>query len=196
MNYLITQYKESLQENDLSPQTIQGYLNDLNKFIKWYQETGGGAPRYKNVGPLDLAEFKRHVLNKNQKPATINRAIIALSSFFTWAIFKSYVNSNPASNIKLLPETQATPKSLNRKEQLALMRAVQGKGKVRDIAIITLLLHTGLRVSELCSLTVNDIVLKERTGHLVVRSGKGDKRREVPLNATARSALKEWMDTR
>ena len=156
----------------------------------------GGAPRYKNVGPLDLAEFKRHVLNKNQKPATINRAIIALSSFFTWAIFKSYVNSNPASNIKLLPETQAAPKSLNRKEQLALMRAVQGKGKVRDIAIITLLLHTGLRVSELCSLTVNDIVLKERTGHLVVRSGKGDKRREVPLNATARSALKEWMDTR
>lgn len=196
MNDLIIQYKESLRENDLSSQTIQGYLNDLNKFIKWYQGTEGEPPGINDVGPLDLAEFKRHLLNKNQKPATINRAIIALSSFFNWAIPKEYANSNPAGNIKLLPETKAAPKSLDRREQLALMRAVQGEGKVRDIAIITLLLHTGLRVSELCSLTVNDIVLRERTGHLIIRSGKGNKRREVPLNATARSALKGWLNSR
>lgn len=85
---------------------------------------------------------------------------------------------------------------MGRTEQLALMRAVQSSGKVRDIAITTLLLHTGLRVSELCSLTIDNVTVIERSGHLVIRSGKGNKRREVPLNSTARVALEEWLDAR
>ncbi len=190
---LLNQYKIFLQEKDLSAQTIRGYINDLRKFINWYQETEGELPCTNNIGPLDLVEFKRYLQNKNQKPATINRAIMALSSFFGWCIEQGHLNHNPAINIKLLPEVRTAPKSLSRTEQLSLMRSVQSSGKVRDIAIITLLLHTGLRVSELCSLTTDDIIIRERSGHLIVRSGKGNKRREVPLNSTARTALKEWL---
>lgn len=193
---LLNQYKTSLREKDLSPQTVRAYLNDLRKFMNWYQETEGEFSGINNIGPLDLAEFKRHLINKGQKPATINRAIMALSSFFAWAIEQDYISHNPVDNIKLLPEVKAAPKSLDRKEQLALMRAVQGSGKIRDIAIITLLLHTGLRVSELSSLKVDDVILKERTGHLIVRSGKNNKRREVPLNSNAREELKKWIDVR
>lgn len=190
---LLSQYKLSLQGKDLSGQTVRGYMNDLRKFINWYQETEGELPGMNNIGPLDLAEFKKHFQNKNQKPATINRAIMALSSFFGWCIEQGHLSHNPAINIKLLPEVKTAPKSLSRTEQLSLMRSVQGSGKIRDVAIITLLLHTGLRVSELCSLTIDDVAIKERSGYLVVRSGKGNKRREVPLNSTARTALKEWL---
>ena len=51
---------------------------------------------------------------------------------------------------------------------MALMRAVNQSGKIRDIAIITFLLHTGLRVSEMCRLTVADITIKERSGSVTV----------------------------
>jgi len=57
-------------------------------------------------------------------------------------------------------------------------------------------LSTPLRVSELCALDVSDIVLNERSGSVVVRYGKGGKRREIPLNATARRALKAWLKVR
>ena len=66
----------------------------------------------------------------------------------------------------------------------------------RDQAIITTLLHTGLRVGELCALATADMTLKPRSGQLVVRRGKGMKYREVPLNAPAREALVTWLKHR
>jgi len=53
-----------------------------------------------------------------------------------------------------------------------------------------------MRVSELCALDINDMVLNERSGSVVVRYGKGGKRREIPLNATVRRALKAWLEVR
>jgi len=136
------------------------------------------------------------MLNRNQKPATINRALASLSTFFTWAVEQGHAAQNPVSGVKPVRETRAAPRALGRREQLALMRAVQKSGRVRDIALVTLLLHTGLRVSEVCALTLEDITLRERSGVVVVRSGKGSKWREVPLNATARKALKDWLAVR
>ncbi|WP_353961299.1 tyrosine-type recombinase/integrase [Desulfofundulus salinus] len=70
------------------------------------------------------------------------------------------------------------------------MRAVQKGGRVRDIAIVTLLLHAGLRVSEVCALTLDDIVLGERIGKVIIRLREGGKRREVPLNANSEKGNK------
>lgn len=83
---------------------------------------------------------------------------------------------------------------------------VERGGRTRDIAVIKLLLNTGLRVSELCSLRWSEIVINERKGVLTVLQGKGGKRREVPLNSDARQVLldlgykrqagkKEWIFT-
>lgn len=183
-------------EKDASQATVRSYLNDLKKFVRWYYETTGEAARVDAVGPLDIAEFKRHMLNQNQKPATINRALASLSVFFSWAIEHGRTAQNPVSGVKPVPEARPAPKALGRREQLALMRAAQKTGRARDIALVTFLLHTGLRVSELCSLTLEDVTLRERSGVVVVRSGKGSKRREVPLNVTARKALRDWLTIR
>jgi site-specific recombinase XerD len=75
------------------------------------------------------------------------------------------------------------------------MRSVLKSEKIRDIAIVTLLLHTGLRVAELCSLTVQDISLRDRSGHVTVY-GKGNKQRQVPLNSSARKAMADWLERR
>ncbi len=82
-----------------------------------------------------------------------------------------------------IPKFEKTGKTgirwLDRKEENALLRVVERTGKIRDIAIIKLLLNTGLRVSELCSLRWSEVVINERKGVLKVLQGKGGKRREV-----------------
>ncbi|MEJ7638356.1 MAG: tyrosine-type recombinase/integrase [Singulisphaera sp.] len=65
------------------------------------------------------------------------------------------------------------------------MRAVERAGKVRDLAVVRLLLNTGLRVQELCTLTWKDVAISERKGLLTVRRGTGGKHRQVPLNHDA-----------
>ena len=70
-----------------------------------------------------------------------------------------------------------------------MIRAAERGGSKRDLAIVQTLRHTGLRVGELTALTVADVEISERRGHLVVRSGKGGKYRVLPLNVDVRRAL-------
>ena len=66
----------------------------------------------------------------------------------------------------------------------------------RDFSLLTLLMNTGLRLSELVDLELDDLQLSERKGSILIRHGKGDKERRIPLNADARKALKDWLDIR
>ena len=88
-----------------------------------------------------------------------------------------------------VPQERPGPRWLDRREQNALLRAVERAGKPRDLAVVRLLLNTGLRVQELCALTWKDVALSDRKGLLTVRHGKGGKHRQVPLNHDARAAL-------
>ncbi len=90
--------------------------------------------------------------------------------------------------IKLVGEEISSPHHLDDQEEQALLAAVAETGNLRDQAIIILMLHTGLRVQELCSLTRARVRLGKRSGTISVR-GKHNKYREIPLNATARAAL-------
>ncbi|MDN4594498.1 tyrosine-type recombinase/integrase [Polycladomyces subterraneus] len=74
------------------------------------------------------------------------------------------------------------------------MAAVQQHGS-RDQTIILMMLHTGLRTMEVCNLKPRDVTIGKRSGTLVVRSGKRNKQREVPLNATIREALTVYFET-
>lgn len=67
---------------------------------------------------------------------------------------------------------------------------------VRNWAAVTLMLQAGLRVEEVSLVDVGDITLNERSGSVLIRSGKGDKERSVPLNLVARNALRAWLDLR
>jgi integrase/recombinase XerC len=67
---------------------------------------------------------------------------------------------------------------------------------LRDGALLALSLDVGLRVSEVCALRLDDVVLNDRSGYLTVRSGKRGKYREIPLNAGARKALRAWLEVR
>ena len=106
------------------------------------------------------------------------------------------MGANPTEGISKVEEVKPAPKWLDKLAQYALLRAVQERGKSRDVALITLMLHTGLRVSEVANLKVADVKMSERKGTVTVRGGKGGKFRTVPLNADARKAVQTYLEER
>ncbi len=90
---------------------------------------------------------------------------------------------------KAAREVRSCSKWLDRLSQNALLRRVERGGNSRDLGVVQLLLNTGLRAGELCALRWSDIKISDCKGILIVRSGKGSKRREIPLNKDARSAF-------
>jgi len=147
------------------------------------------------VTPTDTRQFKRWLVEQRRlKPNTINRSLATLKSFLTWATRAGLTPGLPVpapgrawSGPRRVPREQPGPRWLDRREQNALLRAVERSGRSRDLAVVRLLLNTGLRVQELCALTWQDIALSERKGLLTVRHGKAAKHRQVPLNHDARA---------
>ena len=195
MHPTISDFLESLRSEGRSPKTMDTYRGVLMKFIQWFEETTGEAFAPKNVTDLDAAAYKRYLLS-HAKPATINKTRITLKRYFDWLVNQGIIPESPMKGSRPVKQGRRAPRWLDRKEQLALLRAAKKEGKSRDIAIIQLLLHAGLRVEELCNLRLEDVELSERKGKVIVRQGKGGKWREVPLNRDARAALKKWLEDR
>jgi len=125
----------------------------------------------------------------------VNRALISISVFCKWAVREGLITIDPTVHIKPVAEAALAPRWLDRRQQAAFMRAVQAGGNLRDLALCGLLLHAGLRVSELCALNRDDLELHDRSGWVTVRWGKGNKQRRVPLNVTIRRILQTYLPT-
>ncbi len=104
------------------------------------------------------------------------------------------IEHDPTSSVKFVPKEAAIPRHLSDEEERVLVAAVHATGTLRDRAIITLLLHTGLRARELCTVTRKQVHVGKRNGTLRI-IGKRNKVRDVPLNATARAVLSEYLET-
>jgi integrase/recombinase XerC len=196
---MLCKFNAYLKEMDASPASIKAYLCDLRKFIRWYEDTTGVHPKTAAVIRLDIVEFRNYLeRSARQQPATINRALASLSVYFTWAVGKRHILSNPVDGVNTIKEQPHDPKWLERHDLYALVRAVSDRKRPsrRDHAIIVLLIHTGLRVSQACRLDIEDLTIRDRSGVVRVRQGKGNKYRDVPLNATVRNALKDWIGER
>ena len=102
--------------------------------------------------------------------------------------------TNPAKVVKLIPLIKSPPRQINDGEESAIVSAVTNYGSTRDRTIIILMFHTGLRAAEVCQLRYEHIYLRKRSGYLQVY-GKRNKYREVPLNATVRRELVEYLTT-
>lgn len=185
-------------EQHYTAHTIRAYRQDLADFSTWFVALTGETFNPQAVTPLDIREYKRHLQDRHTQPATVNRRLAALSTFFRWARAEGLVSGdNPTADVPGVDKVKLGPKWLKRAEQAALLRKVKARGRVRDIALVTLLLNTGLRLSEVCELELEDIIeLSERKGLLRVREGKGEKERTVPLNADARRTLQTYLSNR
>jgi len=197
LNDLLPRFEQHLLGEGKSPHTLRAYARDLRLFAAWFALTNAKPLAPEAITPIDLRQYRSYLLTvKDQKPATVNRKLASLSAFCSWAQESGLIPANPAKGIAQVEEVRPAPKWLDKNQQYALLRAVQEKGKARDVALITLMLHTGLRVSEVAKLRVGDVSISPRKGSLTVRGGKGGKYRQVPLNMDARKALEAYLGGR
>ena len=193
MNDLLQDFHDYLHDQDKSEQTIRAYMADLRTFSRWFHRATGEPIHPQNITPVDAINYRTEMLDQGKKPSTINRSLISISCFCQWAQRNEVIPNNPVERIRGVAEEPLGPRALGRKEQLALLRAARRSRNVRDFAIITLLLHTGIRVGELCSLRFKHIAISDDSSMLTIEKGKGVKRRTVPLNPTVVEALHAYL---
>ena len=131
---LIDQYRDRLIRVGKSPHTVKAYIHDVAAFASWFHQTTGEVFDPQVVDPREIQEYRGYLLRQGRKPATINRRLIALRSFFRWAVQKGLATESPFEAMeKVLVKQQkdTSPRWLDRKEQLALVRAVKKRGRTR-----------------------------------------------------------------
>jgi len=197
MNDTSLQAFEALTWEGKSPLTSRSYLSDLAHFATWFAQANGEVFTSGGITLLDVRGYKSYLVTVAQfKPATVNRRLAALAKFCAWAKGQGLLAEDPTGEVKGVRRAQVAPKALNAVDLRRLLREVHKRGKKRDVAIVELLSNTGLRVGELAQLSLGDIELSPRKGLVTVRSGKGAKYRQVPLNVDARRALEEYLPIR
>lgn len=190
----VKQWLTSLFDRGRSRHTIEAYRRGLLNFMLWSRVTDGG-----NFVPGQMIErdvkdwtgWQRTV--KKQSPATVNQRLVAVSEFYEWAHGQGLARTNPTKDVTGVAPAQRTIKSLDESEYRRLLRQVHGEGNLRDIAMIEMLGGTGLRVGELLALKIGDLKITPRGGTVIVRMGKYDKFREVPLPTHVRQALNQYL---
>ncbi len=213
MNADLERFATYLQEQDRSPHTVAAYTQDVAAFFTWLNAKTGKELAPVNVTVFDVQKYREHLLAVGRKPAGLNRRLASLRTFFAWAMANDLATTNPAAPVQGQSEVRRPPKALSAQEVYRLQRTAAEQRQLavakadgatsptviaawRDEALLNLLLYTGLRVGEAAALRLDDLVLGERSGKVIVRSGKGRKYRELPLHKEARQALTAYLKVR
>ncbi len=175
-----------------SDHTIDSYRRDIEKFLLYMNDEGF---TYKTTNPTLIRNFLMREKRKGISSRSNERRLIACRKFYDYLLRREYVESNPFLLIKAPKVNKMPPQVLYEQELLKLFefnaRREDALAK-RDQAIIELLYASGLRVSELTSLTLQDISSRSRILKIV---GKGNKPRLVPYSIRAQEALNEYVQT-
>ncbi len=179
-------------EKNSSEHTIKNYGMDLSQFLEYTDKK-----KIDEITPLDIRGFIVLLSEKGEKKTSISRKISALRSFFKYLLKERIIKSNPAESVPLPKLDKPLPKFLTITEVNELLEEKEKDKdnftKIRDDAILELLYATGIRISELVSLNLEDINFKEQ---LIRVKGKGKKERIVPFGDIAKKKVKEYIRNR
>ncbi len=188
----VKSYADWLAKQPLSIHARRAYSARVQVFLRFRQKQLDGddeAITQENRVRIATA-FKKHLKHTRKlKPSSLNAYLAAVDNFY------GFLNLGPAKVTREdLPHE--APRALSKQEQKKLLRAIERTRRAKDRAILTLLLYTGMRIGELSSLENDDVYITGRKQRVIIRSGKGDKYREVPLNSKVCEALQGWLDER
>jgi len=206
--HLFTRFEDYLKSKDYSPISITGYLHDTRYFARWFEMNTEQPFTMSAYGPGDIQAFRQAMVRRGLKPSTINRRLASIVALGKWGVEMETIDHNPGLHIRGLDSVLLAPKWLDKKQRNALLRAARDDlalakerlprmwlYRLRDTAIVILLTYTGLRVHEVCKLTMDDVQISPRKGQVTV-NGKGYKQRTIPLSKPARDILQEWINHR
>ena len=193
---ILEEYAEHLAlERGRSEHTRRAYLTDLRSLFAFIDERAPGA----GLAGLTLPVLRGWLAAQAADGAartTLARRTSAAKTFTAWATRRGLLDTDPATRLQVPKARRTLPSVLRQDQAVAAMRAAdlgaeQGDPlALRDRLIVEMLYATGIRVSELCGLDVDDVDTGRR---LVTVLGKGNKQRTVPFGKPALAALTAWL---
>lgn len=190
MQKLLNNYKTYLQKEQKSVNTIQMYLQEADRFLKFVTFFENSL---KNINEQHVIKYRNQLLKDGKKVSTINKSISTLSSFFTWACQEGYFQRNFAKNIRMYQFSNFKRPRLLKDEVILLTNEISKEQnllkRVRNLALLTILLNAGLRVQEVTDLKIDDVCYKKKC----IKIQNNEYSREVYLTEKDMEWLIKWI---
>ena len=192
MRKLLDRYNNHLLlEKGASENTLEAYRRDLKRYLSYLESKG--VTEINQATPQTVVDFLVQIRAEGLSANSMNRTLAALRGFYKFLLHDKVLDESPLANIELAKVWMRLPDTVS-KDEMNLILSQPGDDSpaaLRDRAMLELLYATGLRVSELIGLTMNNI--NWQVGFLVVM-GKGGKERVVPVGKTAYDVVRRYLD--
>lgn len=181
----ILRYEKNLSEN-----TTKSYKNDLQKFLTFLAETN--IKDFSEVTSNIIAKFFERQRKSGADSATSARYMSSIKGFFRFLENNSYIEKNPTEKLSRVKKARKLPSVLTLPEVEMILNAPKTNETtgLRDKAILETFYSSGLRVSELINLKINDLFFDDEVIRVL---GKGSKERIVPIGSSAINWVKEYL---
>ena len=184
------QYTTFLVSAGKANATVIAYTKDVEQLVEFVQKKG--KFEIAAVSTEDIREFKSLLKKQRYTDKSISRKINSIKSFFRYLISQNIITENVAVSVTHPKIVEKPPGVLSKVEYRALRDAC--KGDIRIAAIVEVLLQTGMRISELANLKVQDIDLERNVIHITPNNSLAG--RKIPLNKAAKDALLKYLQVR
>jgi integrase/recombinase XerC len=182
-------FLRALQGQNYSPKTLRAYGDDLHQFLTWVEKNRVDWDSPTRFSRGDIEGFMQYLAAQRMTGVTRVRKLAAIRKFFTFLEENNILAANPAHTVKGARREEKEPNILYKEQYKALL--YEASDNIRDYAIIQTFLQTGIRLSELANLRVDEVDFEHRI--LTVRQGKGKKDRQIPLVDDAVKALRNYL---
>lgn len=189
MEYLSGYERFLTEEKKASPNTLSSYLRDVRQYMDWLGEEGISPAQAVHA---DVEAYTRSMTARGKSAATVTRCQASLKSFYSWMMEIGQISENPARGLSQTKVERKLPHILTSREvELFLEQPDPSDAKgCRDKAMLELLYATGIRVSELIGLDLDNINLSAG----FIRCANRGKERIIPLYQAAVRALQNYLD--
>ncbi len=177
-------------ERNLSPRTLEAYQRDLKHYLSFIVDKD--IISLSNISQMHIREYIRSLNEKGLAASSIARIFSSIRSYHKFLSAENYVNENPTLILTSPKAPKKLPHVLMEEEISAIINAVVETFQYakRDKAIIEMLYSCGLRVSELCALSLNNLYLND---DMIRIMGKGSKERLLPVGGRAKIFLNDYL---
>ncbi len=192
LEVVLAEYAAALQRAPIDDDTRRAYSSRVRQYLAWLGAAAVDRDPLADPAGRDwaLRDYRAHLQSvAKRKPSTINTTLAAIADF--------YIRRGLGPpDVRRLELPQSAPRALAPREATRWLRSVQGCLRPRDRLLGLIPFYAGLRIGEAVALDLDDVRLSARKGVLIVRSGKGDRYRELPVHPELRANLALWLDER
>ena len=188
----ITEFRRYLQDvKKASSNTMSSYLRDVRQLGAWLEQDGEAD--FLSLTHTEMQDFLGYLQRIGKSPASISRCAASVKCFYAYLMESGRVSENPARQLEMDRQKRKLPQILSGKEVELFLEQPDPKDAkgIRDKAMLELLYATGIRVSELINLNVEDVNLSAG----LLRCTTGDKTRMIPMYRVAVKAIQSYLKT-